>query len=364
MKKFSYFLLLAIISNPIFAFSQSADSGITPDLQAVIDQASGAINLNQFNSSSEFTKGIEEQISVDVTPSYPRPGEDVVIFIQSYSTNLDKAKITWRVNSQVELQQIGATKFTFTMGQLGESKSINIYVEKNGGGVIEKTYFFIPTEVDLIYSAETYVPPFYKGKSWPTHQSTIRVVALPRILDDYDRLISPDTYTYKWSRDGRVIQDQSGYGKNIFTYTNDLLDQDVKISVEVSPREYNSVASASIIIDPVEPEIVVYEKNPIYGTIFEQAITGIYSLNRNEITFEAIPYFFTENNLDFSWVMNGQMIQSVQNPSEITFRIEGEEAGRSNISLNVTNNDKILQSTSNAFTLLFEKIADGADFNF
>ncbi len=349
-------MLALAIGIPFFSFAQIAETDISAEIQALLD-------TSVVDTYSGLPEGVSEQLSLDITPTNPRPFGDVTLRITSNATDLNKANITWRVNSAVSLKQIGATTFTFTMGRLGESKAVNVSIEKYGGGVLEKTYFFIPTEVDLIYSADTYTPPFYKGKSWPTHQSTIRVLALPRILDDYDRLISPDSYVYTWRRDGRVVQDQSGYGKNVFTYTNGLLDADVKISVEASPREYNTVASASVIIDPVEPEIVVYEKNPIYGTIFEQAVTGTYYLTRNEITFEAIPYFFNKNTLDLSWVMNGQQITNLSNPREVTFRIEEDEAGRSDIGIQVTNSDKILQSASNGFTLLFEKIADATTPN-
>jgi len=358
MKYFSLLILTSLFTVPVVLHAQDAE--LMNAAQFDVNQ----ITNNFFPTNTNLPSGVEEQLTLDMSPTYPRPGQEVVITISSNSTDLAKAKITWRTNSTIGLQQIGATKFTFTMGKLGESKAVNVFVERNDGGVIEQTYFFTPTEVDLIYSADTYTPPFYKGRAWPTHQSTVKVVALPRILDDSDKLIPIDTYTYTWKRDGRVVQDQSGYGKNVFTYTSGLLDENVEISVKVSPLNYRSEGAASIIITPTDPKIVIYEKNPIYGTIFENAISGIYNLQRNEITFEATPFFFDINNLNFSWIMNNQPIENIQKNTEVTFRIEGDATGRSDISARASNNVKILQSAGEQFTLFFEKLNSNQNTEF
>lgn len=365
MKKVLHSIYISgLLLLPFIVMGQTAPT----DFQTMFSQDAlqgldfSSITLNPLDQT--VSSGFQEQISAEITPSSPRPGETVTIKLTSYSTNLDKAKITWRENSKIVLDQIGATEYTFTLGQLGNDKSVSVYIEKAGGGIIERSYFIVPTEVDLVYEPETYTPPFYRGRAWATHQSRIKVLAIPRILDDFDRLIPSDNYTYKWSLDGKVIQNQSGFGRNVFIYDSSLLADTTQISVEVEPRNYSALASASITINPVEPLVALYEKNPIYGTIFENAVTGTYLLSRNEITLEAIPYFFSNPNSDFTWLMNNQTISKNLNPREMTFRIENDTLGQSNISIRTVDSGKILQSAESTIILLFEKLENSIPTGF
>lgn len=324
-------------------------------LRAQLFDDATSVNTDAFNISPGLPGDVQEDIALDITPANPRPGETVTVKLSSNATDLHKAQITWRLNNTIMLEQVGATELSFTLGQLNESQSLNVSVSKYGGGEITTTRFFTPTEVDLLYEANTYVPPFYEGRPWSTHQSTVRVIALPRILDDYDRLIPAEEYVYTWRENGKVIQDQSGFGKNIFTFTNGLLEENVRVSVDAVPRNYGAVAQGSITITPVDPVVVVYEKNPIHGTIFEQAISGIFALTRDEVTFRTIPFFFSGGTLSHTWSMNGQVLDNAIKPDEVTFRIEGETEGLSNIATSITSSDKILQSAASSFQLIFEK---------
>lgn len=330
-----------------YAHAQTFDGGTSAE--------TADSNTNVFNAGYDTENKLFEDLILDISPNDPSPGEEVTVKITTGATDLNKAQITWRLNNKIILDQIGATQLTFTLGQLNESQALTITVAKYGGGEITATHFFTPTEVDLLYEAETYTPPFYRGRAWSTHQSTVRVVALPRILDDSNRLIPAEDCSFTWRENGKVIQDQSGYGKNVFTYTNGLLEDTVEIRVEVVPRDYNAYAQGSVVIKPRNPIVVVYEKNPIYGTVFEQAISGAFSLDRDEITLKIIPFFFSTGSLTSTWGMNGKIVENLQRPDEVVFRIEGETEGVSNISVSVSNENQILQSANAGFQLLFKK---------
>ncbi len=366
MKYCVYYIILCVSIIPISMYAQTSPT---------TDQSIGAIDTTQLQNLDldAITNGlfdqinlpynIEEQIVTDITPSYPSPGETVTIRLSNNSINLNKLQITWRENNRIVLDQIGAIEYNFVMGQLGDNKSISVTITKNDGTAIERAYFMAPSETDLIVAPQTYTPPFYKGRAQTTHQSRITVYAMPRMLDDFDRLIPAEDYTYKWSVDGKVLLQQSGYGKNTLVYDNDLLTGTIKVSVVAEPRNFSGATRASISITPQEPMLLLYEKNPIYGTIFERAVTGTYTLGRNEITLEAVPYFFSNPNSNFTWTMNGQVIPNNANPREVTFRIENDEAGRSEIGIQGTSSDKILQSAQSIVTLLFEKISSTTKLN-
>lgn len=310
----------------------------------------------------------DDSISFNINPDFPRPGESATISITSYINNLDKSEIKWYVNNSLEKEGTGEKKFTFKMGALGENKLIKVVINKDTGGTVTKIFNLNPTEVDLIYEVNTYTPPFYNGKSWFTKQSTVKVVAIPRMLDKANKLIPPEEYTYTWRVDGSVVQNKSGFGKNIFVYNSPLISRDISISVEVSPKSSNNTAKSSIFLPYQDPLILGYEKNPIYGIIFERAILGNYYLNRDEITFEAIPYFFTTNNsftnLDFEWRMNGEKFLSTNKINEATFRVEEDQKGQSSIFVKANNKDKMLQSREFDFTLFFDKETNNKEFNF
>lgn len=321
-----------------------------------------------FLTFGQSLSGTDQSVSFKINPNFPRPRESATISVTSFIDNLDKSEIKWYVNNVLIKSGIGEKSFTFQMGDLGENKIIKTIINKGGGGTLTKVFNLNPTEVNLIYEVDTYTPPFYQGKAWFTKQSVVKVVALPRMLDSAKKLISPKNYVYTWKVDGDVIQDKSGFGKNIFTYQSPLISRDIVISVEVSPQYSNNTASANIALPYQNPLLLAYEKNPIYGTIFEHAIFGDYYLNRDEVTFEVVPYFFSANNsfsnLNFEWKMNEKVFETSNQKNEATFRIENNQKGRSNISIKTNNIAKMLQLDELDFSLFFDREKTDQSFNF
>lgn len=307
----------------------------------------------------------DQTIKVDIDPAYPRPKEMATLSVSSFMTNLDKSQINWYVNGVAELQGIGEKEFNFRMGDVGENKTVRVVINKPDGSNFSKTYNFNPTEVNLLYEADTYTPPFYKGKAWFTSQSAVKIVAQPRMILG-GRLLDNEEYIYTWKIDGDVVSSQSGYGQNIFFYESPIISKEVVVTVEVSPLNGNNTAKSSVRLTPRNPIIMSYEKNPIYGTILERAVYGEHYLNRDEITFELIPFFFSDNNpfanLSFNWFMNDREIETPDSPNEITLRIEDEDRGKSEIRAEVNHTSRIQQNNEINFTLFFEKNNQGFSF--
>jgi len=61
----------------------------------------------------------DSDVSVAVNPETPGPNQDVILTLTSFAVDLDKAQISWRLNSQLGLLGIGRKSFTFKTGESG-----------------------------------------------------------------------------------------------------------------------------------------------------------------------------------------------------------------------------------------------------
>jgi len=369
------FLLFAISIMPSIVLAQSqADmdqinaqieavksAGLAPQINPVdfnLDAYSDIVNKN-------VKPDIEEQVTLTAKPSIPRPNQLVTLEVLNYSTNLDRAKITWYINDKLVKSEYGARKYEVLTGGLGQQVRIKVVIEKPDGSSIERYYAFRPAEVDLIYEADTFVPPFYEGKAYFTSQSRVKIIAIPQVLSASGVMIKPENLIYKWYQNNEVVRANSGYGKQTFSYAGKILTNSTPISVEISTVADGVVAQANTYLGAYSPMTVIYEKNPIFGTLYERAVAGNFYLDRPEIEFEAVPYFFNKGEVlnrstVYNWQLNGQRVNA-PNQNSIVFRNEENQSGQSSINLSVTNTTLLQQAGSN-FNLLFGDILN--DFTF
>ena len=314
--------------------------------------------------TAHLQTNIEEQISIDLSPRYPGPNELVFVSIESFQIDLNKSKIDWSINNSLIESGFGLKNFSFTTGFLGEETSLKIRIEKKNGQIVEKIYSINPGEVDLYYEAETYTPPFYKGKPEYTYQSRLKLIALPNFVDSNGRQISSENVVYKWKINGEVDAANSGTGEDVYYYESGLISGPIQVVLEASPVNSNQIGRIIETISPVDPTILIYEKNPIYGTIFEQNIKNGFNVEREEIELLAIPYNFSSdiiNTGDFEWRLNGSEIKNFFS-NNIIFRKTDNKASSNNISIQIENPSKILQLQKYSFVLNFNN--SNKEFNF
>lgn len=334
---------------PLFDFTPQTPTQ-EETLQSVIDPNTG------------LPEGVEEQVTFTQIPSIPKPGQNVSIQVVSYSTNLNKAVITWTLDGRNVVSQTGATTFNFNAPESGQTSRLVITIQKETGGTISKTIVVNPADVDLIYEAQTYAHPFYKGKKMFTSEAVIKFIALPNFVTSSGNKIADENLVYTWSINGTVQQNASGYGKNTFSTKGTLIERANQVSVEVSAVNSTLKASQSISFRSQQPELVLYENNPILGVVYEQAVGGTFNLERPQVDFEAIPYFFSTNfkdssTVNFSWTLNGTKIES-KNPNEnyLVLRNDKNEEGRALINVVANHANNILQTTQSSLELNFSKV--------
>lgn len=296
-------------------------------------------------------------INIELIPSSPKPNELVSASITSYSTDINSAKITWSVNGKTQKSGVGEKGFIFNSGDTGTTNIIYISVKTKEGELIERSLTVSPVSVDLIWQNDSFVPPFYKGKALYSHQNKITFIALPHIFDN-GKEVSPKNLIYTWKKNGSVVDSASGYGKNTYTTEGSVISRTLNIEVNVTSPTTNAGGYAHTIVTPIEPSIVFYKKNPLYGIEFQTALSGAVNIkNSNEINILAVPFFFGVTDkksidLTYIWSINGSEISNTGSSNQVFRKKEGTE-GNSFISLSIENSNKILQYASADFNLVF-----------
>lgn len=301
--------------------------------------------------------GISDPISYQTIPEYPQPRENVSIKAQSFSTDLNKAVFRWFVDDKLYAQGVGLREINITTGKPGSFTVINVEIQTSDFGTFKNTFSFRPAEVTLLYEADTYTPPFYLGKALHSFNGAFKVTAIPEFFDIKGKRINPKDLIYTWKKNGDVVGDASGFGKDsLITSQTSYLRDGESINVEVSSPRENLAGTAWITLKPTVPEIVFYENSPLYGLVYEKAFQNSHNLKGEELTLRAEVFNASIGNpldgsLDISWIMNGLRIPEFANKNDIVLRKVSEDGGQSEISVQIQHREKLLQGGKNSLTI-------------
>ena len=319
------------------------------------------LNAQTINSSYDPVQNgdIQQQVEASVSPENPLPNQSVTISLSAYGADINTADISWSVNGKTENSATGVSQFTFTAGKNGEVKNVVATILFGNNPVVTKTFTIVPQDVSLIYEADSYTPPFYKGKGLYGLEGTVNFVAVPNLLSPSGTKLNPNNLIYKWTIDGTVLGSKSGYGKNSLSYTGSILGKDVSVIVDVSSPDNTSTGRAGMLLTVQKPEVLLYEKNPLYGVLFNKELSSNdVSLSEKEITVQAVPYSTSANsetasNLSYSWMINNSKIPVPPNQNFVTLRNSTGQKGSSLISVLVDNSSYYLQEMQNSLTIKF-----------
>ncbi len=218
------------------------------------------------------------------------------------------------------------------------------------------TYFLLPTtisaqSVDLLWRGETYTPPFYKGRALWSNQSEITFVAVPQGLGN------PAGLNYKWTRNGTVLGNINGIGRNYLSFIDSVLSRPQTIKVDILSNQDVVLANTSVTVIPIAPTLAVYENNPLYGYMFHKETSGTHKLKEREITFAAFPFFFSafnraNNTIGYEWRTS---VGEAETNNSVIYRIPDNAVGSSEVSVRASSKDKIMQSANKSFLIEFGK---------
>lgn len=286
-------------------------------------------------------------VFLTTNPDLPGPFEQVTISLESYVVNLDTSGITWIVDGEQIASGVGQKSITVTTRDIGDPLLVEVRIRWNQIDTLVKRVRIEPAYVDLLWEAvNSYVPPFYRGKALPTSESFLRVVALP------SGLITNDQYVYTWEHNGDVKPDRSGFRKHSFLIRNNFFDKRFQVDVTVTGRLRPFRAQASLFLPRYEPEIHFAVETIDQTPVIKE--NGGFTINGQLNRLIAHPYYFSAadgfDTLDFEWSIDGERyfpsvsLSGLDNEIPLVPSTEG--SGFSNVTVQVVNNNEILQQAA------------------
>ncbi|MFC1801850.1 hypothetical protein ACFLY7_00185 [Patescibacteria group bacterium] len=313
-----------------------------------------------FLSSPYITNSqiVPSDITLTISPSNPKPNQTATAKVESFFVDLDKSEILWYINEELLQKDFGKKSFSFPMGALsGKTTNINVVIVSSDG-TIQKNIKLKNADVDLLWEAQTLTPPFYKGKALNSHQATIKITAIPHLIQENGKKISANNLIYKWKIDRKNQVNSSGYNKQSLTFTGPQTFREMNINVEVENIDGTIRAKNSVRIKNNDPKIIFYEDDPIFGIKYNKSVQNNFDLKGSEVSIIAFPYFFSKEDFQktqYLWSINNkEIINDEEKPNYLSLRQESKLTSQTNnISLETRNIVKIMQSAQNSFKIKF-----------
>lgn len=363
-----FFTVTLIFTLPLFVFGQTTTPAKLPSLSEQRAEAQAKTDaifqdyLKTFPTTEELrTKTLVSDISIKTDPEYPGPNETVTATVTGYLTDLNRSTIGWSVNGKVLDRNIGKKTFSFQSGDSGKTTTLTVTIVTRDNEYIKKELSFTPMGITMLWEADTYTPPFYKGKSLLTPEARVRVVAIPD-ADSAAGTIRASNLIYRWWKNGRLSESASGYGKNSFSFTGPLPYGEMGIRVSVSSVDSALRSEKGINLPISKPFVLFYENHPLLGVLYNHPLDTELSLTKKEISVNAEPYFFSNEisgvpAVSYGWSLNGNTVSNSGNI--LTLRNEAGASGSSALTLTVRGIKKAFQSASLSLKIRFT--ADDAE---
>lgn len=298
---------------------------------------------------------IEQYLTVTSTPQNPRPEEEIKVDIQSNLTDLSKAIITWTLNSKIIARGIGEKSFSFKNGVSGKTTRLVISITTADGESISRELLWTPVGATVLWEANTYTPPFYKGKALMTPQAEVRAIVIPDSNGSSNSLYAGNL-VYNWKKDDFVISNASGYNKNTFTFQGPKPYAFLNVKVQISSLVGSSNSEISINIPSAKPFILFYENDPLQGILYNKTFSSPITLSKKELSLSAEPYFFSPNRAEnvysnYFWTLNGTRVANATHL--LTLRNDSGNPGTSKLSLSVNGVKETFQNASKSVIINF-----------
>jgi len=256
---------------------------------------------------------------LSIDPEFPKADEDVTVTVVSYAIDLNRSILNWYVNDEKVLQGAAEKKLTVKSGSYGTKKTVRVQAISSDGRVSENSIYIAPTQINILWQADTYTPPFYKGRRLYSNNSDVFLTAIP------NSTFAPNELIYTWKRDGDVIPDTGGLGKNTITLKGSIIMRERILSVDAVSLDGSYFAHTFIRLNQIYPKVLMYEDNPLYGVRFEQALGKQSTLAGDEIKINAYPLFYSTksrllNNVSYTWSVGSNKVNQAKDNSSVILK--------------------------------------------
>lgn len=275
-------------------------------------------------------------LTISSAPAYPTPDSVVQLTAESPLLDLQDSTIAWTVNGT---SAGSGRSINVTLGPLGKPANVSVSVSGPSGND-SASLTMIPTSIDLLWEADSYVPPFYKGRAAPGSNSTIRVLAIPHFIDASGDAVPSSDIDFTWKLNGATDEALSGVGESSASFPAAVLYDSDTIDVVARTENGSLSGEASATIRTGDPELVLYEDDPLFGIMYHQALSQSSTASESETSFAAVPYFANttsanDPSIAYDWTVNGSSVApDPEDPSEIT--INAQSSGVADVTLSLS----------------------------
>ncbi len=312
--------------------------------------------------------GAASGITITTTPEHPGANAHVHLAAASPAINLDRSDITWYADNAAIAQGAGVKEADIITGPLGSETRVLVVAQSADGTSVSGEAFIRPTEVDLLWESDSYVPPLYRGRALPSAGGALRVEAVARFETPDGAAVPDSDIIYTWRRNGSVQQSESGRGKSSAILPAPALFGTDTISVDAVSADGALSGSASASVPSTEPLLMLYEDHPLYGLMMHQALLAQTSISDSEMAFAAVPYFApvqspNDPRLNYAWQVNGTNVPpDGTQPNEITINAD-KSNGLAQVALALTRAADWSMNAKGVWSISFSAagIAPGAD---
>jgi hypothetical protein len=231
-------------------------------------------------------------VDVVLSPEVPGEYQDVEISLRSFTTDISSSMISWFVDGKAVVEGVGMSSFQTRTRGVGEEIRVNVIIVTPSGHRIDRELVLSPTEVDILWEANTTVPPFYRGKALPSPRGTVRVAAFPRFNT---KSSDPSQYLYEWSYDiSKKVA--GGLGKSSAVVPSLREGVRTRVSVKVLSQDRSKSGTGMLMFPTVAPRVVIYERDPLYGVRLDRPLGSEGISTKNDGVFlRSYPLYFSEN---------------------------------------------------------------------
>ncbi len=287
-------------------------------------------------------------VSFILTPSYPRPYQQVTVSPRSSLIDLSASSVTISANGVVIQKGTGTQPASVTVGGSGDVTKITVSVLGPDGRTYTATSSVRPADVALVVEPDTTSHPLYKGLPLVASAGVVRLVAVPDLRTTARVAMDPTKLVYQWKLGSQVLTSASGIGRSVLVATAPIRYRDAVITLTVTSPDSSVVAEAKTTITPVDPITRIYPYDPLLGPDYDHALTSAFSLSGTEASFRVVPYYFSAPPT-IEWSVGGRAQGAQQ---DITVRSTGSGAGSATLEVRAKTTEN-LQSASSRTTLRF-----------
>lgn len=293
-------------------------------------------------------------ISLTMSPENPAPGETVQLSISSYALDLNRSTVTWKAGGKVLTSGEGITQTSVSAGAIGSVTDISVEVTSETGQVGYADARIAPSDMQILWTSDSYVPPFYKGKKVAGPNAKISAYAVVQFSSG-TRAIPEKDIVYTWYRGNTLLSTISGRGKSRATLTGPVFGSET-FRVVAESVDHSHYAEANLVITAQEPQLKLYENHPLFGTLYHRAFVGAVNTVEKELKVTAVPYFAhtaSSNALSYEWSVNDRDIPAHPEEPETLVINAGGFSGIANLSLVAMNPSDILMRSSGSWDITF-----------